>query len=55
MNTHAQAVAEAFYDCEGVWPVRLTSGVMWWNGQKVTLDDFVEYRMKVCGPIWEPE
>jgi hypothetical protein len=45
--THERAVAEAFLDCNGVWPIQLTSGVLFWMGQKVTLRDFVDYRTRV--------
>lgn len=35
-------VRRALADCEGIWPKELSSGVMFYNGRRVLIEDFQE-------------
>lgn len=41
MADHQQALNEAVIHYNGRWPEMLTSGVMYWNGQQIGLQEFL--------------
>ena len=42
-------LAAAFSYYRGKWPQEMVSGVIFWDGMRITLDDFAAYRKKVNG------
>lgn len=41
-SAHLQAVAQLVIHYAGMWPKSQESGVMYWNGERVTIEEFAE-------------
>lgn len=44
MSLFDSRLLEAIYHHSGKWPPELTSGIMFWRGLRITLDEFIACR-----------